>query len=150
MEAGVGELEGEKAELVHVDEAALGHCGAGAVPRQRDHGGERRPNEAAVVGVRQVVDWDAGWAGGHLYFWGVRQAATDNELSYLVGVARRVVPLVPSFLRDVGRGEPVCHQRVDAQAAVVFDGPGPEILGELQDAVQVGAVLTLLAEKGVR
>ena len=32
----------------------------------------------------------------------------------------------------------------------VFDGPGPEIPGELQDAVQVGAVLTLLAEKGVR
>ena len=39
---------------------------------------------------------------------------------------------------------------MDAQAAVVFDGPGPEIPGELQDAVQLGAVLKLLAEKGVR
>ena len=55
-----------------MDKAALGYGGAGTEPRQGDEGGERRPQEAAVVRLRQVADWDTAWAGGHMYIWEVR------------------------------------------------------------------------------
>ena len=88
-------------------------------------------------------------ATGYVDVFRMGQAAADYQLSHLVRVAGWVVALVPPFLRDVRQGETICRQRVDAQATVILHGPRAEILGQLQNAVQGGAVLPLLAEERV-
>ena len=148
-EGGSIEVEGEKAEFVHVDEATFGDGSPGAEASQVDQRGERGPHETAVVGVGEVADGDSTGRWGHADVVWMGQAAADHQLADLVHVPGRVVALVPPLFRDVRRGEPIHCQGVDAQATVILHGPRAEIPGQLQDAVQGGAVLPLLAEERV-
>ena len=132
-----------------MDKAALGYCGPSAEAGQGHQGGKGGAYQAAIIGVRQVVDGDAGGAWGYLDVGGVGQAATNHQFADLVGVTRGVVALVPPLIGDIGRGEPVLRQGMYAEAPVVFNGPRAEILGQLEDAVEGGAVLLLLAEECV-
>ena len=130
-----------------MDEASFGDRGACALAGQVHEGGERGLDEASIVGVGEVVHEDAGGAHGNADFVCEGQAAADDQLAHSVGVPGGVVPLVPSFLRDVRRGEPIRRKGVDTEAPVIFNGPRAEILGQAEDGAERGAVLLLLAEE---
>ena len=110
------EIEGEKAEFVHVDEATFGDGSPSAEASEVDQRGEGGPHETAVVGVGEVADGDSAGRWGHADVVWMGHAAADQQLADLVRIPGWVVALVPPFFRDVRRGEPIRCQGVDAQA----------------------------------
>ena len=81
---------------------------------------------------------------------GQGEAATYSQFARLVSVPRGVVALIPPLFSAVGGGEAVVREGVDAQAAIVLQGPGPKVPRQAEEAEEGGAVFALLPEEGVR
>ena len=79
------ELEGEKAELVHVDEATLGNGSPSTEASQVNQRGERGSHEKAVVGVGEAADGDPAGRGGQRTSsgWGTLPLTTSSPTWYV-------------------------------------------------------------------
>ena len=129
-----------------MDEASFGDGGTGAVSGELHKGGDGGLYHSMVVGKCEVVHGDATGVGGHPHVLKGVHAAADHEID-LVRVSKRVVALVPPLLHNIGRGEAVSRQGLDADAPIVLLGVGAKIPGQL--ALHQGAVFALLAHEHI-